>query len=186
MGAVRTRVQTADAEHYNNPQVIHMTPVHQLMSCEVKRLVFVRNKSIINAFKLFAAALAKLPSSKHNIAFSREKKSTPSPVILSHQNTPKNHFGLFQKWFIFHWRKHARLWIENSNFSQKQWFEVKWTSWWICFLQTQVFANKMLTDVLECGLCITCGLLWGLYQLFGLSFWRHPFTADDLLVNKWC
>ncbi len=28
----------------------------------------------------------------------------------------------------------------------------------------------------------TCGF----YQLFGLSFWRHPFTADDPLVRKWC
>ncbi len=24
------------------------------------------------------------------------------------------------------------------------------------------------------------------YQLFGLSFWRHPFTAKDLLVSKLC
>ncbi len=24
------------------------------------------------------------------------------------------------------------------------------------------------------------------YQLFGLSFWRHPFTAEDLLMSKWC
>ncbi len=24
------------------------------------------------------------------------------------------------------------------------------------------------------------------YQLFGLSFWRHPFTAVDPLVGKWC
>ncbi len=31
----------------------------------------------------------------------------------------------------------------------------------------------------------TCGLLWCLYQLFGLSFWRHPFTAEDPLVSKW-
>ncbi len=23
-------------------------------------------------------------------------------------------------------------------------------------------------------------------QLFGLSFWRHPFTAEDPLVSKWC
>ncbi len=33
---------------------------------------------------------------------------------------------------------------------------------------------------------ITCGLLWCFYQLFGVSFWRHPFTAEDLLVSKWC
>ncbi len=30
------------------------------------------------------------------------------------------------------------------------------------------------------------GLLWCFHQLFGLSFWRHPFTAEDPLVNKWC
>ncbi len=31
--------------------------------------------------------------------------------------------------------------------------------------------------------CITCRLLWCVYQLFG--FWRHPFTAEDPLVSKW-
>ncbi len=29
---------------------------------------------------------------------------------------------------------------------------------------------------------ITCGLLWCFYQL---SFWRHPFTAEDPLASKW-
>ncbi len=24
------------------------------------------------------------------------------------------------------------------------------------------------------------------YQLFGLSFWRHPFTAEDPFVSKRC
>ncbi len=33
---------------------------------------------------------------------------------------------------------------------------------------------------------VFCGLLWCFYQLFGLSFWRHPFTAEDPLVSKWC
>ncbi len=33
---------------------------------------------------------------------------------------------------------------------------------------------------------ITCRLLWLFYQLFELLFWRHPFTADDALLNKWC
>ncbi len=31
----------------------------------------------------------------------------------------------------------------------------------------------------------SCGLLWCFYQLFGLSFWRHPFTAEDTLESKW-
>ncbi len=39
----------------------------------------------------------------------------------------------------------------------------------------------MLIDGLE-----WCGLLWWFYQLFGLSFWRHPFTAEHPLVSKWC
>ncbi len=34
--------------------------------------------------------------------------------------------------------------------------------------------------------CITCGLLWFFDQLFGLSFWRHPFTAVYPLVSKRC
>ncbi len=33
---------------------------------------------------------------------------------------------------------------------------------------------------------ITCKLLCCFYQLFGLSFWWHPFTAEDPLVSKWC
>ncbi len=32
----------------------------------------------------------------------------------------------------------------------------------------------------------SCGLLWSFYQLFGRLFWRHPFTAEDPLVSKWC
>ncbi len=46
-----------------------------------------------------------------------------------------------------------------------------------------IFLLQMLNDVV---LWITCGLLWCFYQLFGLSFWRHPFTAEDPLVSKWC
>ncbi len=37
---------------------------------------------------------------------------------------------------------------------------------------------QMLTDKLE-----WCGLLWCFYQLFGLSFWRHPFTAEHPLLR---
>ncbi len=41
--------------------------------------------------------------------------------------------------------------------------------------------HKMLTERLE-----LCGLLWCFNQLFRPSFWRHPFTAEDSLVSKWC
>ncbi len=30
------------------------------------------------------------------------------------------------------------------------------------------------------------GVDYCFYQLFGLSFWRHPFTAEDPLLSKWC
>ncbi len=35
---------------------------------------------------------------------------------------------------------------------------------------------------------LTDGEVWitvMFYQLFGLSFWRHPFTAEHPLVSKW-
>ncbi len=61
--------------------------------------------------------------------------------------------------------------------------KLKTAQWWICFLQTHRFSPpKMLTD----GLWITYGLLRCFYQLFGLSFWRHPFTTEDPLVSNWC
>ncbi len=56
-------------------------------------------------------------------------------------------------------------------------------SWWICFLQRCSF---WLLKALIGGLVwITCGLLWCFYQLFGLSFWLHPFTAEDPLLRHW-
>ncbi len=29
------------------------------------------------------------------------------------------------------------------------------------------------------------GSLWRFYQVFELSFWRHPFTAEDPLMSMW-
>ncbi len=33
---------------------------------------------------------------------------------------------------------------------------------------------------------VTCGLLCCFNQLFGVSIWRHPFTAEDPLMSEWC
>ncbi len=49
------------------------------------------------------------------------------------------------------------------------------------FFFTTNSLHKTLTDGLD-----TRGLLWCFYQLFELSFWRHPFTAEDPLLSKWC
>ncbi len=86
---------------------------------------------------------------------------------------------LIQMRWLFHWRKqYFGLWtgiLKRSNGLKLK------TLWWISFLQTcSVSLHKMLIDGLE-----WCGLRWCFYQLFGLSFWRHPFTAEDPLVNKW-
>ncbi len=61
------------------------------------------------------------------------------------------------RWF-FHWRKQY------------------YGSWTHILAGSSFCLLKMLTDGLE-----WCGLLWCFYQLFGLSFWRHPFTAEDPL-----
>ncbi len=54
-------------------------------------------------------------------------------------------------------------------------FVLKTSQWWICFSFCRL---QMLTDGLE-----WCGLLWCFYQLFGLLFWRHPFTAEHPLLT---
>ncbi len=70
----------------------------------------------------------------------------------------------------------ALLWIMNSNIGQKRQFKVKKRLDGFVHYKDAVF-HKILIDGLEC-----CGLLWIVvmfYQLFGLSFWWHPFTAED-------
>ncbi len=43
--------------------------------------------------------------------------------------------------------------------------------------------HKVIDRLEWCGLLVDyCDCF---YQLFGLSFWRHPFTAEDPLVSKW-
>ncbi len=50
MGAVRMRVQTDDKKHHNNPQVIHTTPVHQLMFFRSDKLCVCKKQTIIKMF----------------------------------------------------------------------------------------------------------------------------------------
>ncbi len=56
---------------------------------------------------------------------------------------------------------------------------------WLITINLFFFLHMTLTDGLE-----LCGLLWGFYQLFGLSFWRHPFAdvmpniSTSVLMNK--
>ncbi len=71
------------------------------------------------------------------------------------------------------------LWIEDS-FKQKQWFEIK-----KCIDGFgQIFSSQDFNSLESCGLLVDfCDVF---NELFGLSFWRHPFTAKDPLVSKRC
>ncbi len=88
--------------------------------------------------------------------------------------------------WLFHWRKQYYGYWTRILAGSKKW-KLKMFELWICFLQThkkQLITSQNVnwwTGVVW----ITCGLLWCFYQLFGLSFWRHPFTTEDLLVSKW-
>ncbi len=109
------------------------------------------------------------------------EKSASDQAAFTRQNSSK----LICGWILmrettgdalFHWRKrYYGLWthiLVGSNGLKLK------TTWWICF---SFCLLQMLTDGLEC-----CGLLWCFYQLFGLSFWRHPFTAEHPLLRHWC
>ncbi len=54
-----------------------------------------------------------------------------------------------------------------SSSREHQW--ILWIKWWIYFLQTRGFLLHKFV----------CGLLWCFYQLFGLCYWRHPFTVEQ-------
>ncbi len=93
---------------------------------------------------------------------------------------------IFLSWFRWdNWEK-AILCIIDLYFSWKQEFEVKNVLMMDLFLKNMQLFTLQDVNWWTGVVWITCGLLWCFYQLFGLSFWRHPFTADDPLVSKWC
>ncbi len=71
------------------------------------------------------------------------------------------------------------LWIIDLYFSNS--FKLKYLNEGFVSCKCAYFWFKTLND--EQQSCF--GLLECLYLLFGLSFWRHPFTAEDPLVSKW-
>ncbi len=74
------------------------------------------------------------------------------------------------------------LWNMDSYLSRMQWFKVK------NILMLDLFQLLSSPDVNWWSgvVWITCGLMWCFYQLFGLSFWWHPFTAEHPLMRHWC
>ncbi len=158
------RVQTAD----KNITVTHTTPFPQLTSYEVKSCMFIRNKSIIKTFLLQTISL-KYESPVYNITFSSGK------VVSSElrENTQKPSKTVLNKYVVFWFERitldKALLWIMDLY--------LRW-KWCISFFTNSFSLHKMFTDGLEwCGLLVDyCDVLISCLD----SFWRHPFTAEDL------
>ncbi len=137
----------------------------------------------------------KYDSSVHNNVFSREK------VVSSESGEKyaqiKQCFFLFI--FFFQMKHWILMWEDNRGwafspedvlllimelyFGQKWPFNVRSMD---LFLRNPQLLTWQDVNWWTGVVWITCGLLWWFYQLFGLSFWRHPFTAEDPLVSKWC
>ncbi len=146
--------------------------------------MFVRNKIITETF-LTLIWIYIDSSCEKIISFESGKRSAQIKNSLQAKTVLNKYVGNLRWEDNRGWTfslEEALLWIMDLYFVQKWRFKVKTSHWYICFIQIHSFSlHKTLTDGLE-----WCGLLWCLNQLFGLPFWRHPFTAEDPLVNKLC
>ncbi len=145
----------------------------------MKRCVFVRNKYIIKTFITSNWCFwLKCASSVHTFASSSEKvissksREKYSQIIHCAGNNNKK---------TFHWMKHYYgLWTRILSRTDGLRSMVLIMHWFP--LNTHLFASL---DIHFWTWQEWCGLLWCFHQLFGLSSWRHPFTAMDPLVSKW-
>ncbi len=116
------------------------------------------------------------------------KKKNPSSVVLIHQNPLLKLF-----WTVFTCKRclNCAYFSPDSDkkafslktfcFCRKQWCKVKNILMIdLLFTNMQLFTRFHLMDWSHVEYCDV------FYQLFGLSFWRHPFTAEDLLISQWC
>ncbi len=83
----------------------------------------------------------------------------------------KQEMDFFTVWSIImdygHFSQKQRIYLIMDLFlTNSQLFTSQDVNWW--------------TEIMW----ITCVLLWCFYQLFLLSFWRHPFTAEHPLVSN--
>ncbi len=90
------------------------------------------------------------------------------------------------------------MWLDFNVRDYRRWtFSLEEELLWIMTQWLKKFKNILMLDLFHLlsspdvnwwtgVVWITCGLLWCFYQLFGLSFWRHPFTAEHPLLRHWC
>ncbi len=173
MGAIRMRVQTADK--YNNPQVIHTTPLHQLMSCK-KLHVWKKTNPSLKRLTLNCC---------HN---NPVEKSIPCCPLTSEYTDifVKNCFGMI--FLIKDCLICAYLYSDSHRYIFS-WLKVKNIMMdWICFLQICSFLlQKTLIDGLElcrllvdyCDVFISClnSHSDGTHSLQKIHWW-----ASDVMV----
>ncbi len=165
-----------------------------------KSCFFARNKSIKAFLTSNYCFWLKCKPYIHNISLSGEKlisselREKYAHIIYKWKQLIENSSKQICEWILM-WEDNRRftlsleealLWFMDWYFSRKQYFEVKNVLMMDLFLTNTHLSisqgNTWWTGVVW----ITCGLLWCFYQLFELSFWRHPFTAEHLLVSKRC
>ncbi len=138
--------------------------------------MFIRNKSIIKTF---------LRSNRWNLrwknclAWIRREICTDQAPYVSQNGSKQTCQGILM-WEITGDFFAGVSVIMDSYFGQKWRFKVEKPWWiWIWFLQqcNNFSLHKMLID----GLGSCCGSLWCFYQPCELSFWRHPFTNNEML-----
>ncbi len=124
------------------------------------------------------------------------KKSVP--CFLSHQNKSTDIFvtGFTCKRCLvcayfspdsdkaFFTLEEAILCLEDSYFTQTQQFEVKNILIMNLFITNMQLFSSQNVNWWAGVMWITCGLLWCFFQLFELSLWRHPFSAEDPLASN--
>ncbi len=89
--------------------------------------------------------------------------------------------------FLFWFRQHdfslekARLWI---IYIEVFYTETICLDVLVSYKHSFLIHKTLIVGLYWCGLLVDyCDVF---NQLFELSFWRHPFTAEDPLLSKWC
>ncbi len=149
------------------------------MSWEDKSCRFVRNKSIIKMFLTSNHCFQlKYKSIIHNIAFPSEKVWIRREICTDQAPFVSDN----RRWTF---STEGRVIMDyGCTFWPKWGFEVKNILMMDLFLTNMQLLSSQDVNWWTGVVWITCGLLWCFYQLIGLTFWRHPCTAEDPLVSK--
>ncbi len=145
------------------------------MFCEVKSCMCIINKVIIKMDKLeFYIA-----TSGQNDQVSAEKFHPTFHLTLKSSNifVLECFNSMLDLWIFISWFRQDDVFTKESNIMDRGLFD----GGFVYYKHTAVcFTRRSLMD------CSHVDYLWIIGMFYQLSFWRHPFTAEDPLVSKWC